>query len=112
MSRKRKAVRRTSYPIISWRPDRRATRGHIREAIRLATDDLMQSATLLADRAAYDRQCGYMQQHANQTFGRGLRDVARQHLEYWRMRAFMPGAYGMANMGDRPAHAKWMEFSQ
>jgi hypothetical protein len=109
---RRKPVSRNSYPLISWRPDRRATRAHIQEAIRKADADIALCLELVSNKDAWDHQCGLMQNRAWGIVTRTLKDVARQNLEYWRMRAFMPGAYGVPNTGDRPAFAKWQEFAK
>jgi hypothetical protein len=110
--RKRKQWPTLNYcPLHSWQPDRRASRAHIVEAVREAIEYRKRIDALTPGSEAYKRQCGLMQIWANDRRNWSLHRLARENLEYWRMRAFMSGAYGRARTGDRPAAEKWDRFA-
>lgn len=92
--------------LYSWHPERRATRSHIRNAIHYALcekravarrPDNPNETPLYASSVAG--------QYRAKARKRSVKQLARAHLEYWRYRAFMPGAYGAP--GDRENHLRW-----
>lgn len=78
--------------LYSWKGDRRASRGAIRHAILYAMAEKAMAATKpekLADWPASTMSRDWIRDIRAQS----VHTRARRHLEYWRMRAFMPGAY-------------------
>ena len=87
----------------------KASPQHIRESIRHAVAEKAEAAALLASPEKMSKQCEYMRQWAINTAPQTIHRLARTHLLYWRYRAFMPGAYGEPETGDRVANAKWKQ---
>lgn len=94
----------------SWTPERRASRDHIREAIRYARWEKSEIGE--KSEVWYASASAISQRWRDHVRASSLHALARQHLEYWHYRAFLPGAYGIANSGDRPAHERWLQFTQ
>lgn len=97
------------WRMYSWEPAKRAGLKRIREAIRHA--GVEKKAVSVLDSKWYEGASHMSRQWVDEVRISSIHLLARKHLEYWRYRAFMPGAYGMPNTGDRPAHARWMEFA-
>lgn len=93
--------------LYSWEPSRRASQAHIREAIRYALWEKTEIAT--KSDAWYNSACQVSQQWRDKTRAASVKKLARDHLEYWRMRAFLMHL----NIGhiDRQAFNRWQQFT-
>lgn len=116
MSRARKAwappVNPDETPLYSWRHDRRATRGHIREAVHYALCE--KRAVAVAVVAPNEVPGSVAQQWRERVQRCSIKQLARRHLEYWRYRAHMglegssQGSHCPAGWPlDRPAYLRW-----
>ena len=103
--RKRSASARPSAPLYTWRPDRRASRACIRHFVAKATKDKAWAATITDEWKAGASVVSLEMLGERQS--RSVHHLARHALEYCRLRAFMPGAYGLPRWGDRPAAELW-----
>lgn len=93
-------------PLYSWRPDRRATRSHIRQAIHHALVEKRQIGTKGDE--WYSQACTLSQQWRDEVRACSIKQLAREHLEYWRLRAFLGVDVGSGWSWDRPAHLRWL----
>jgi hypothetical protein len=96
--------------MYSWSPDRRASRSHIREAIRYALWERNEIGG--KSDAWYKRACIISQRWRDHVRATPIKTLAREHLEYWRLRAFLgsEGGGSYAPRGwpaDRPAFERW-----
>jgi hypothetical protein len=87
---------------FSWTPERKASRECIRWAVRYALKDKWHAF----DHIDESRACDLLKTEWERDRRLSLLKIARTHLNYLRMRAFMGGAYE-GWPGDRPATDKW-----
>lgn len=83
------------------------SRAHIREAIRYALWEKSEIAT--KSDSWYASSCTISREWRDKARNTSVKTLAREHLDYWRMRAFLHGVYGP---GDRPARDRWIHFSE
>lgn len=106
----------SAAPLHSWKPERRASRECIRHFVRKAVE---RKAWLASLDAAWFRQASDMSKEmARETFAYSVHRLAREMLEYKRMRAFL--CVGKADAGsyaptgwpiDRPAREAWLALN-
>ncbi len=109
MKRKHKPASPNPFCMWSWRADKRASQKQIREAIRYAQWEIGQIGAKSDE--WYASASDVSRRWRDTVRGSSLHALARQHLEYWRWRAFMSGAYREAATGDKPAASRWREFA-
>lgn len=86
-------------PIIGWQQDRRATKNHIREAIREAIANKTEAVTWTPEQIA--RACTYIQNEWERMRRTSIKTLARENLTYWRNRAYLRSDRGFFRVIDR-----------
>lgn len=95
--------------LYSWRPDRKATREHIHHFVTKAVERKQWAATMPAnpdDWPASEVSRDMLRNYRSKT----VKQLARDSLDYARLRAFMRGAYD-GYPGDRPARDLWEKLA-
>jgi hypothetical protein len=89
--------------LWAWSPARRATVGHIRDSIRHALWEKAFIATKTDEWYAGASQIS--RDWRDGVRGKSVKQLAREHLEYWRHRAYLHDG-----IGDRRAYRRWQRF--
>lgn len=104
MSKPRFKVKECSPPM-AWTPERKASKTCIRYFITRALRDKVWA--LRVTPAWRAKASTVALQMADKYATQSVLKLAREHLIYTRMRAFLPGAYGEPRRGDRVAARLW-----
>lgn len=98
-------------PLYSWRADRRASIEHVKEAVRHALWEKNEIGTKTD--SWYEGACGISRKWRDDVRASSVKQLARAHLEYWRLRAFMLGDGTLTGWHiDRAAFNRWKMVSE
>lgn len=102
-------LRKIGYPKpYSWKPEHKASRECLRWAIQKALADKAFARGVTAEWRA--NACGVSVDGVDRDLRESVLKLARRHVNYLRLRAFMRGAYS-GYPDDRPATDQWNELN-